>query len=64
MSRLRKLLDALPGSKGVLPDEGQIDCARGKVGAAFVILSDGDREPEVRELLRGALEELAGREIA
>lgn len=62
MTNLNDLLEALPASKGLLPDEGQIDRVRALVAASYMTLRMGEREPSVQTMLHEALRQLAGRE--
>lgn len=61
-------IDALPAARGGLPDEEQIEEARGAVAAIYLVLVDSrstygpnERHAYAQTLL-GALDALAGRE--
>ena len=63
MTKLVSVLDrlaSLPAIRSLLPDEGQIDSARGCVSAAILLLDGAN--PTVETVLLEALDNLAGRD--
>jgi hypothetical protein len=60
--RLRELIEQIPPSRGLLPDEEQIDQARASVMAALWTLEVDAGRDMTAPLLRQALDHLVGRE--